>query len=47
MSKDWIRQAAEELASHFSFGGGRDNYVTDEYERGEVTSVTLKRIKNG
>lgn len=28
--KDWMTEAADELASHFSFGGGRDSYVTDE-----------------
>ena len=27
---DWITEAATELASHFSFGSGRDSYVTDE-----------------
>lgn len=28
--KDWITDAATELASHFSFGNGPDSYVTDE-----------------
>jgi hypothetical protein len=32
--KDWIAEAAKELASHFSFGVGRDNYVTDEQRQG-------------
>lgn len=28
--KDWIVEAAEELASHFAFGSWRDDYVPDE-----------------
>ena len=32
----WITRAANELASHFSFGSGPDNYVTDE-QRQNVT----------
>jgi hypothetical protein len=34
---DWMTAAARELASHFSFGGGRDSYVTDE-QRENVAS---------
>jgi len=26
----WINDAAKELASHFTFGNGPDDYVTDE-----------------
>lgn len=29
-NEDWAQAAAEELASHFSFGSGPDCYVTDE-----------------
>lgn len=28
--KDWMQLAANEIASHWTFGGGRDSYVTDE-----------------
>ena len=30
MNRDWIADAAAELAGHFSFGPGPDSYVTDE-----------------
>lgn len=33
LSKDWARQAADEIASHWKFGIGRDSYVTDEQRK--------------
>jgi hypothetical protein len=36
MMEPWIIKAAAEIASHFSFGSGRDSYVTDE-QRATVT----------
>lgn len=34
LHKDWIAEAAKELAAMFSFGTGRDSYVTDEQRQG-------------
>lgn len=33
IQNDWIKDAARELASHFSFGSGPDQYVTDEQRK--------------
>ncbi len=40
---DWMMKAAEELASHFSFGRGADSYVTDE-QRQNVANNYLEII---
>lgn len=45
IAKDWIAEAAKELASHFSFGGGRDSYVTDEQRTNvENNYATIIRV---
>lgn len=42
---DWIDNAAKELASHYSWGIGRDDYVTDE-QRTNVANNYAKIIRN-
>lgn len=41
-AKDWTQYAAEEIASHWTFGGGRDSYVTDEQR--ETIAQNLRDI---
>lgn len=44
ISRDWIKDAARELASHFSFGSGPDQYMTDDQRR-NITDWAAKVIE--
>jgi hypothetical protein len=44
--KDWAQEAAKELASYFSFGPGRDSYVTDEQRQRVADSYRTIILKH-
>jgi hypothetical protein len=44
--KDWAQEAAKELASYFSFGAGRDSYVTDEQRQRVADSYRTIILKH-
>lgn len=44
--KDWAREVAKELASHFSFGSGRDSYVTDEQRQNVADNYAAIIVKH-